>query len=595
MPVNRSFGCAARRHSGRGHCVETGGGIDAETKTSSGEWAPTLREMEAIVQSAPVGIALTRGPCIVRYNPQFGEIFGLDGDRGLGEPVRFPCRTDDEYEALNRRAEPLLSVGMPFKTELWMRRNDGADVWINLACYIRDARDLQAGTVWICEDRTAFKRSEEALQRAYAEQQLILDRSAAGIVFLRDRLILRCNRRYEEILGYGPGELTGQPTRLLYSSDEAYERQGTDAYEAIARGEVFTAETTYRRRDGELFWARISGTALDPADPRRGSIWSVEDITQRKHTEQALERAYAEQKLIFDRSVVGIAFIKNRVFLRCNRRMEEMFGYDPGEMHGQSTRIYFASEEAYEAMGVRVFEVLRRGETFITESLYKRRNGELIWARLNGTAIDAADPLGGSIWAFEDITERKKVEQALQRSREELERLSRQDGLTGVANRRFFDDILRREFLRSARERSPLALVIGDTDCFKSYNDRYGHVQGDECLRRIAAEFAAVCRRPADLAARYGGEEFALILPDTPPETAANIAESLRRTVEHLAIPHAASTVSDRVTVSLGIATFVPSSGDTPQLLVESADRALYEAKQQGRNRYVVSRRHLER
>jgi diguanylate cyclase (GGDEF)-like protein/PAS domain S-box-containing protein len=433
--------------------------------------------------------------------------------------------------------------------------------------------------------------SEVELRLAYAEQQLILDRSVVGFVLLRDREIVRCNRRYEEILGCGPGELIGQPIRLLYPSDEAYERQGIAAYETIARGEVFSTEGNYLRRNGELFWARVTGTALDPADPQRGSIWNLEDITQRKHTEQALERAYAEQKLIFDRSVVGIAFVKNRIFLRCNRRMEEMFGYGPGEMLGQSTRIYFASQKDFEAMGVRVFEELQRGETVIIENIYKRKNGELIWARLNGTAIDAADPLGGSIWAFEDITERKKVEAELQRSREELERLSRQDGLTGLANRRSFDDILRREFLRSVRERSPMAIVIGDADYFKSYNDRHGHVQGDDCLRRIAAEFAAVCRRPADLAARYGGEEFALVLPDTGPEAAASIAEALRRAVERLAIPHAASTVGPHVTVSLGIACLVPRHGDTPQLLVESADRALYEAKQQGRNRCVASRK----
>ena len=451
---------------------------------------------------------------------------------------------------------------------------------------------MSAGTDPLPGDgRTGENMSADDLRRAYAEQQLILDRSVVGFVLLRDRTIIRCNRRYEEILGYGAGELTGQPIRLLYTSDEAYERQGVAAYETIERGEVFSTEGNYLRRNGELFWGRVTGTAVDPADPRRGSIWNLEDITQRKHTEQALERAYAEQKLIFDRSVVGISFIKNRIFLRCNRRMEEMFGYGPGEMHGQSTRIYFASQKEFEAMGVRVFDELQRGETVIIENIYKRKNGELIWARLNGTAIDPADPLGGSIWAFEDITERKKVEAELQRSREELERLSRQDGLTGLANRRSFDDILRREFLRSVRERSAMAVVIGDADYFKSYNDRHGHVQGDDCLRRIAAEFAAVCRRPGDLAARYGGEEFALVLPDTGAEAAAHIAEALRRAVARLAIPHAASEVGPHVTVSLGIACLLPRHGDTPELLVESADRALYEAKQQGRNRCVAARK----
>jgi PAS domain S-box-containing protein len=141
-------------------------------------------------------------------------------------------------------------------------------------------------------------------------------------------------------------------------------------------------------------------------------------------SEDELRRAYAEQQLIFDRSVVGIAFIKNRVFLRCNRRMEEMFGYGPGEMQGQSTRIYFASQEDYEAMGVRVLEEMHRGDAVIIEGIYKRKNGELFWARLNGTAIDAADPLSGSIWAFEDINDRKTAELELKSANERIERMN---------------------------------------------------------------------------------------------------------------------------------------------------------------------------
>ena len=266
--------------------------------------------------------------------------------------------------------------------------------------------------------------SDEELRRAYDEQQLIFDHSVVGFALVRDRTVVRCNRRYEEILGYGPGALIGQSTRQLFFSDEAFERLGIEASEAIGRGEIFSTEATYRRRNGESFWARATGTALDPSDPRRGLIWNLEDVTQRKQTEQALERAYAEQKLIFDRSVVGISFIRNRVFLRCNRRMEEMFGYGPGEMQGQSTRIYFASQEDYEAMGVRVLAEMHRGDAVIIEGIYKRKNGELFWARLNGTAIDAADPLSGSIWVFEDINDRKIAELELQSANERIERMN---------------------------------------------------------------------------------------------------------------------------------------------------------------------------
>jgi PAS domain S-box-containing protein len=151
---------------------------------------------------------------------------------------------------------------------------------------------------------------------------------------------------------------------------------------------------------------------------------SDQNRTAARLSEDELRRAHAEQQLIFDRSVVGIAFIRNRTFLRCNRRMEEMFGYGPGEMHGQSTRIYFASQEDYDAMGVRVLKEMQRGDTVIIEDIYRRKNGELFWARLNGTAIDAADPLSGSIWAFEDITERKNAELELRSANERIERMN---------------------------------------------------------------------------------------------------------------------------------------------------------------------------
>src|SRR6185369_4788112 len=118
--------------------------------------------------------------------------------------------------------------------------------------------------------------SEEELRRAYAEQQLIFDRSVVGFALLRDRKIVRCNRRYEEILGYGPGELIGKSTRLLFPSDESFEREGLAPYEAIARGEVYSNEADIVRRNGETFRGRVTGTAVDPADPQRGSIWNLE-------------------------------------------------------------------------------------------------------------------------------------------------------------------------------------------------------------------------------------------------------------------------------------------------------------------------------
>lgn len=177
-------------------------------------------------------------------------------------------------------------------------------------------------------------------------------------------------------------------------------------------------------------------------------------------------------------------------------------------------------------------------------------------------------------------------QQALEASNRHLERLLRSDGLTGIANRRYFDQHLADEFRRAERGAYPLALLMIDIDCFKPYNDSYGHQAGDEALVAVAQVLQGFARRPGDLAARYGGEEFALILPGSGLEDAGEIADELVQAVALRALPHGASTVAEVVTVSIGVASLRPGQepGDEAELIAH-ADRALYRAKHGGRNR----------
>jgi len=166
----------------------------------------------------------------------------------------------------------------------------------------------------------------------------------------------------------------------------------------------------------------------------------------------------------------------------------------------------------------------------------------------------------------------------------ELQKLAALDGLTGIANRRRFDDTMRLEWQRGQRDKQPLSLLLCDVDFFKIYNDSYGHLTGDLCLKKVAAVLTEHLKRPADLAARYGGEEFAIILPETELAGALIVAESCRRHLEQLGIesPHAPSFGT--VTMSIGVATVVPSPASDVEQLVHLADRALYAAKHSGRN-----------
>jgi diguanylate cyclase (GGDEF)-like protein len=171
----------------------------------------------------------------------------------------------------------------------------------------------------------------------------------------------------------------------------------------------------------------------------------------------------------------------------------------------------------------------------------------------------------------------------------ELESLSRQDSLTGIANRRYFDSFLLSEMKRASREREPLSLILADVDYFKAFNDCYGHQAGDDCLRQVALALKTVAKRPADLAARYGGEEFAVVLPSTTTEGAVDVAKSIVRSIDAMSIAHVRSGVSKTVTLSQGVASLIPASETKPENIIELADQALYQAKQQGRNRYVIS------
>jgi len=181
--------------------------------------------------------------------------------------------------------------------------------------------------------------------------------------------------------------------------------------------------------------------------------------------------------------------------------------------------------------------------------------------------------------------ERRKLKNANQ----ELERLSSQDGLTSIANRRCFDINLKKEWLRAMRESESLSIIMIDVDSFKQYNDNYGHLAGDECLKLVASELSNQLGRSTDLLARYGGEEFVALLPSTSTHGAMQMAESMRKSIIDMQLPHVDSLGADVVSISLGVATLIPTTGSSSQQLLSVADTALYNAKDQGRNRVVCS------
>lgn len=179
---------------------------------------------------------------------------------------------------------------------------------------------------------------------------------------------------------------------------------------------------------------------------------------------------------------------------------------------------------------------------------------------------------------------------ALQKANQYLQNIANLDGLTQIPNRRQFDEYLNQEWRRLSREKLPLSLILCDIDYFKDYNDYYGHLAGDTCLKEVAQTIERAVKRPADLVARYGGEEFAVIMPNTNAEGAIRVAELIQLEIKQLQIPHSQSKVSAYITLSLGISSQVPTQESQAKFLIDAADQVLYAAKKQGRDTYVLHR-----
>ncbi len=274
-----------------------------------------------------------------------------------------------------------------------------------------------------------------------------------------------------------------------------------------------------------------------------------------------------------------------------------MLGYLPGEFPSSLGTWINLTHPKDLAVLKGTFEEATTGikDDFSIEIRMLTKSGEWRWIRASGrTSHNLQQEVIRVLGTIGDITKYKQVEIALQKANEELQRLAALDGLTQIANRRRFDDLLTLEWRRALRENKSLAVIMCDIDFFKDYNDTYGHVKGDDALCAVAQAIEGSLKRPMDLVARYGGEEFAILLPNTDIEGATRVADELKQAIDKLNIEHAASPVRETISLSFGVAAVTPDGNMQPKELVEAADRSLYLAKTRGRNQIVHLRLHSE-
>jgi diguanylate cyclase (GGDEF)-like protein/PAS domain S-box-containing protein len=320
------------------------------------------------------------------------------------------------------------------------------------------------------------------------------------------------------------------------------------------------------------------------------------EMIERQQAEQAWQESQHFINSILDAStnILYVNQFDTGQNIYISRWLSNVLGYFPEDI--QAMGDHFLEKLVHEDDRVSMLAQRRKlafisdGEMVEMEYRLRHRQGHWRWLMCRETVFQrASDGTPAQIFGTAtDITERKQAEVALHEVNRELKRLANIDGLTQVANRRSFDTTLWKEWESIRYNQSPLTLILCDIDYFKRYNDAYGHQAGDVCLQKVAQAIARAVKRTSDMLARYGGEEFAIILPNTSLEGAQKVAEDIYLEVEKLNIPHAQSGVSNRVTVSLGISSIDATLDATPDALIAAADRGLYRAKYEGRNRFCI-------
>ena len=431
--------------------------------------------------------------------------------------------------------------------------------------------------------------AEHRLKESEARYRLLAENSTDMILLVRrDGTRFYASPACRALLGYEPEEM------LLISSKEAIHPDDAGFLEdqrAYSDNEATAHNYRMRRKDGSYVWVESVSRAI-AAEPGHLTqrLVVVRDIEQRVAGEQRLKESEARYRLLAEHSTDMVLQLDRDLARRyVSPACREIFGYEPEELMGGRSGGMAHPDDAES-----VAQVLRslldgRADRQSVVARRRHRDGRWIWVEAQYRALK--DPQTGApsgiVGTVRDISARKAIEEQLAEAHRRLEVLARQDGLTGLANRRTFDDALSREYRRARRDKKSLGLIMIDVDWFKSYNDCYGHLAGDECLRQIGKALTNTIFRPGDLAVRYGGEEFAVILPDTDEIGAAAIAERIREAVRHLAVEHSGGK-NHIVTISAGVAAGVDEELESgPEALVQYADRALYRAKDCGRNAVV--------
>ncbi len=548
-----------------------------------------LREREAlfraVVEKSSEVLVLTDEDGAISYvSPRATEGFGYEPSDLMGMGWTGLVHREDFRGLQKARAWIHKNPGKAKHVTVCLRHKDGSRRWVEITMRDLLSEPFVGAVVSNLRDITDRKEAQQALEESENKFRDLVEKAMVGVYLIQGNIFRYVNAKCAEIHGYDdPKMMHGVDIWGTIFPEDLPPRDGAVEW---VRGLDDSHRQQFRivRRDGKVRYVETFGRHTT-YQGKSAVIGMIIDVTDRKSAEVALRWKTTFLEALVDSSHDGILILDGRKQkVLQNERFIELWKMprDVAETEDEEERIKFlmkSIKDPREFYG-KLMHLYNHADEII------RSEFELV----DGTVIDTfsypvigkdADGQYGRIWTFRDITE-------VRRYWDMLESLSTTDGLTGISNRRRFDGFLEQEWRRSMRKRSELSLILMDIDYFKQFNDRYGHLAGDDCLKQVAAVLRRALRRAGDLAARYGGEEFACVLPGMGRKRAGQVAQGIADEITRLRIPHGDSPVADHVTLSFGVATIVPEKGQEYPDLIEMADRSLYSAKQGGRNRVAA-------
>jgi len=510
-------------------------------------------------------------------------------------------------EALGHTAKELLGATpaalLPPERAQVLRRHLDAGLAGEAATFdwrsARDGRELEMRTVplrggdgeiaevmLVCRDVTEHKRASDELRDGAARLRTLVETAPDAILGVNgEGRITSANSRIAALLGYAPEELAGQPLELLVpdgfrSAHGVHRARHAPAASTrpLGAGRVLHA----RRKDGSEVPVEIS---LGTTPTESGSFTTVviADITERKRTEQALRDSEARFRAAFEHAPIGVALVEARTpwrFAQVNPALGEILGAAPDELVGLGMLAFLEPDDLEGAYDALARLLAGDADSITLEPRLFRPGGETRWANVSASRVaDRGDAATHLVLQVEDISDRKRFEGQLQH-------LADHDSLTGLFNRRRFEEELERALAHVERYGDPAALLVIDLDNFKAVNDAHGHAAGDDLLVRIAGVLRARLRE-TDVLGRLGGDEFAVVLERTNALAAALVAEELVGALGPAFAGEDERAV--RATASIGIAAVDPDTVASAEELLVHADLAMYDAKEAGRNRVAVA------